>query len=155
LVLCGICETISDSKFQISELLSSGKALEKFKQNIELQGGDMKVCDDPEILLDKTLMRVEIKSNQTGFIEEVDALTIGESIVNIGGGRTKAEDAIDHAVGFACEKKIGDEIEKHETLGILYCRNQTQADSVSEKLRDAYKISNEKTRQTKLIKEII
>ena len=112
LVLCKISETISDAKFQISDLISSGKALEKFKENIELQGGDEKVCDNPESLFGENLMLVEIKSDKAGFIEEFDALAIGESIVKIGGGRTKAEDAIDHAVGFSCEKKIGDEITK-------------------------------------------
>ena len=46
----------------------------------------------------------------SGFISEIDTFAIGNSIVEIGGGRMKAEDAIDHAVGFACEKKIGEEI---------------------------------------------
>ena len=52
-------------------------------------------------------------------------LTLWQSAMQsseIGGGRTKAEDAIDHAVGFACEKKIGDEIKENEILGILYIR---------------------------------
>ena len=155
LVLCRVCKTISDAKSQISSLISSGKALEKFKQNIELQGGDAKVCDNPGILFENELIKVEIKANQTGFIKEIDTREVGESIVNIGGGRTKAEDKIDHAVGFSCEKKIGDEIKENETLGILYCRNLNQADSINEKLRNAYKISQEKPQNLKLVKEIV
>ncbi len=142
LVLCEISKKISEAKSKISDLINSGEALEKFKQNIELQGGEPKVCDNPESLLEKNLIQVEIKSNQKGFIKEINTSELGESIVIIGGGRTKAEDEIDHAVGYSCEKKIGDEINKNETLGILYCRNQDQADSISEKLRDSYKITS-------------
>ena len=67
----------------------------------------------------------------------------------------KAEDAIDHAVGFACEKKIGDKITEHETLGVLYSRDENQAHQISEKLQNAYKISVEKPQDLQLIKEII
>ena len=98
-----------------------------------------------------------MKSYQTesGFISEIDTLAIGNAIVEIGGGRTRAEDAIDHAVGFACEKKIGKEIATNELLGILYSRDENQAHQISEKLRNAYKINMEKPQNLILIKEII
>ena len=155
LVLCGIEQTMQSAKSKVQSALTSGKALEKFRQNIELQNGDPKVCDAPESLFDNDLIKVEIRSNHAGFIEEVDALAIGESIVQIGGGRTKAEDKIDHAVGYSCDRKIGDEITENETLGVLYCRNQDQAHEINETLQTAYKISDEKPTELQLIKEIV
>lgn len=155
LVLCGIENEMQSAKQTVQSALDSGKALEKFRQNIELQNGDPKVCDAPENLLDNALIKFEIRSNRAGFIKDVDALAIGESIVKIGGGRTKAEDTIDHAVGYSCERKIGDEIMDNETLGVLYCRNQDQAHEINETLQTAYKISDEKPTELQLIKEIV
>ncbi len=155
LVLCKIESSIENAKLKIQKVLDSGDALEKFRRNIELQNGDIKVCDKPESLIDKDLLKIEIKPKNVGFIGEIDAAKIGKAISEIGGGRTKAEDSIDHQVGYACEKKIGDEIKSGENLGVLYCRNEKQADLISEKLRNAYKINDNKPQKSDLIKEIV
>ncbi len=155
LVLCGIENSVQSSKFKVQNSLESGKALEKFRQNIECQNGNPKVCDDPESLFDENLIKFEIKSNQSGFISEIDTLAIGNAIVEIGGGRKKAEDGIDHAVGFSCETKSGDKVKENEILGILYSRDENQAHQISEKLRNAYKIGGEKPQNLELIKEVL
>ncbi|MEO6590183.1 MAG: thymidine phosphorylase [Pyrinomonadaceae bacterium] len=155
LVLSETEKTVQSAKCKVQSVLESGEALEKFRENIKCQNGDAKVCDEPESLFDRNLFKFEIKSNASGFISEIDTLAIGNSIVAIGGGRMKAEDSIDHAVGFACEKKIGEQIAANEILGILYSRRQNQAHQISEKLRNAYKISVEKPQNLELIKEII
>lgn len=156
LVLSGVSNSISDSKFHISDSLKSGRALEKFRENVEQQGGDPKVCDAPETLLDKNLLKVEITAKESGFISEIDTLAVGNSIVEIGGGRAKAEDSIDPAVGFACAKKLGDEVKSGEPLGVLYCRGDEQFHLIGEKLRNSYKISGENNlNQSRLIIEVV
>ncbi len=155
LVLCGVAETIQDSRFKIQDSLDSGAALEKFRQNIERQNGDALICDNPESLLDKNLIGVEIKTEKTGFISEIDAAAIGESVSRIGGGRIKVEDKIDFAVGYECVKKLGDRVKSGETLGVIFCRNKTQMHLIYEKLVNAYKISDEKTQNLGLIKEVV
>jgi pyrimidine-nucleoside phosphorylase len=144
LVLCGIAETIQSSKLKIQKVLESGAALERFRQNIECQNGDAKICDAPESLLEPNLTQVQIKAEKSGFINQIDALAIGECVSKIGGGRIKAEDTIDYAVGFQCEKSLGDQITAGETLGVIYCRNDAQTESITGKMRDAYKIGEEK-----------
>jgi len=155
LVLSGVSDSISDSEIQISDRLKSGKALEKFRENIVLQGGDPRVCDAPEMLLDETLYKFEILAKSSGFVSEIDTCALGNAIVEIGGGRTKAEDSIDPSVGFACEKYVGDEIRSGETLGILFCRDENQAHLISEKLQNAYKIGESHPQKIKLIRENI
>lgn len=156
LLMSGVADTIENSKSKIQNYLESGQALEKFRENIECQNGDGRVCDEPEILIEKDLFKLEIKAKENGFVSEIDTLAVGNAIVKIGGGRTKAEDAIDHAVGFSCEKKIGAQVSENETLGVLYCRNENQADQISRKLLEAYKISPENnSKDARLIKEII
>jgi pyrimidine-nucleoside phosphorylase len=155
LVLCGVADTVENSKSELQNHLDSGEALEKFRENIECQNGDAGVCDNPEKLFDKDLFEFEIKADKCGFVSEIDTLAIGNAIALIGGGRIKTEDAIDHAVGFACQRKIGEEIKENEVLGILYSRDENQAHQISEKLSNAYKISVEKPPNLELIKEII
>ncbi len=156
LILSGVSETISDSKSQILNALDSGAALEKFQQNVKLQNGNPAVCDQPESLLDGNLIKAEVKAERSGFVSAIDASAIGECVSRIGGGRIKVEDKIDFAVGYQCEKTIGDEITAGETLGVLHCRDENQFQSIREKLIGAYKISPEhNANDSRLIKEII
>jgi pyrimidine-nucleoside phosphorylase len=152
LVQCGVENTSQKAKVKIQNALDSGEAVERFKQNIELQGGEPRVCDKPEKLLTKGIKEVSVAAESNGYVAAVDTLEVGRAVRDIGGGRTFADDKIDHAVGFASLKKIGDRVRRGETLGVIYCRRQGQADSISENLRFAYKITKEKPQVTKLIK---
>ncbi len=135
--------------------LASGEALEKFIENCELQGGDTSVCEDPGRLQTSGLYRRDLLAKEGGYVETADALAIGEAVVEIGGGRARAEDAIDHAVGFECYAKVGDKIEKGGLLGVLLCRTASQADSVSEKLKSAYRISEDPIKPPDLIRAVV
>ena len=144
LVLCEIAGTIENAKLKIKKVLESGAALEKFRRNIECQNGDAKICDAPESLLDANLMKVVIAAEKSGFVNEIDTLAIGESVSRIGGGRIKVEDKIDYVVGYQCEKNLGDKIKAGEILGVIFCRNDAQAGLIGGKIRDAYRIGDEK-----------
>lgn len=152
LIQCGIEKTTEGAKRKIENVIYSGEALERFKQNIELQGGDPRICDKPEMLLAKGIKEVAVTADSVGFVSAVDTFAVGRAICDIGGGRVLAEDKIDHAVGFASLKKIGERVRRGETIGVIHCRRRAQADAISEKLRAAYKIATEKPRITKLIK---
>lgn len=156
LVLTGTEKNAKNSKLKIQNVLESGAALEKFRENIKLQGGNPKICDEPGILLEQSVIEVPIKCPSSGFIDEIDATEIGRAISVIGGGRMKVEDKIDAAVGYACEKKLGEPVREHEVLGTLFCRNEAQAAKVLAKLQMAYKIGDDApVRKFELIKEVI
>jgi pyrimidine-nucleoside phosphorylase len=152
LMLCDLADTIEDARSKIAKVLDSGEVLERFRKNIELQGGDPRVCDKPEKLIDKKLKRFEITAVKGGYIAGVDTLAVGEAVCDIGGGRIRAEDRVDHAVGYSCEVKIGDRVAKDQPIGVIYCRDKGQADWVNERLRSAYSIEAKKSKESKLIK---
>ncbi len=155
LVQCKIANSLDSAKFKIKTALDSGKALDAFRKNIELQGGDAKICDKPELLLTKGLVKVPITASVSGFISEIDTFLVGKAISEIGGGRVKAEDSVDHAVGYSCIRKLGDHVGKGDELGVIYCRKRNQADAISGKLHNAYKISRAITKTTKLIRAVV
>ena len=142
LVLAGVAADFDEARERSADAIESGRALDRFAKNTELQGGDVSMCDDPESLLDPNLCRVELAAPASGSISGFDAYEVGQCIVAIGGGRTNAEDHVDHAVGFECIAKIGDNVRTGDPLAILYCRDMAQADEVRDRLLHAYSISD-------------
>lgn len=152
LVQTRIAASQKEAKAKIKQVLDSGQALERFRQNIELQGGDPTICDNPEKLITKGLRRLEIIASGSGYVAEVDALAVGQSVRDIGGGRVKAEDSVDHAVGFESVAKIGAKVSKGDVLGVVLTRTAADAKGISEKLQNAYKISAEIPKVRKLVR---
>jgi pyrimidine-nucleoside phosphorylase len=157
LTLTGIAKDLDAAKALCQTKLRDGSALQKLQQNIELQGGDPRICDQPEALLDKNLLKIQIKSPRSGFITEINTKLIGEAISDIGGGRIKVEDQIDFQVGFASETRIGDFVEENQIIGILYCREENKAPLVFEKLINSFVTAElmNTMKNTRLIKEFI
>jgi pyrimidine-nucleoside phosphorylase len=155
LVQCKIERTTDNGKRKIQEVLTSGKALELFRQNIELQGGDPRICDKPEMLLAQGLKKYEVAAVSGGYVAAIDTFVVGRAVCDIGGGRVRAEDGVDHAVGYECFKPIGERVRPGEPLGVIHCRNRAQADAISEKLRSAYKISEEIPKTTRLVRSTV
>ena len=155
LVQAGIVRSMESARGKIAEVMSSGKALERFRKNIELQNGDPKVCDKPDLMLTKGLKKTPVLAASSGYVADIDTFAVGRAICDIGGGRVKAEDGVDHAVGYASLKKVGEPVRKGDELGIVYSRRKNQGDSAGEKLLSAYRISREIPRTTSLIRAVV
>lgn len=155
LVQCKIDGSTGAAKHRIGNVVSSGKALEKFRKNLELQGGDVSICDKPQSLFAKKLVETEIFAPVGGYVSDIDTLAVGNAVCSLGGGRIKAEDTVDHSVGYAALKKVGDPVKKGEAVGLVYSRKASQAEAVTLALTNAYKISKEVPRTIKLIRAVV
>jgi pyrimidine-nucleoside phosphorylase len=155
LLLTKIDKSVDAAKARVEKALASGEALERFRRNIELQGGNPNICDQPERLIEKGIKQVSITAASDGYIASINTSCIGQCVGDIGGGRVKAADKIDHAVGYSCSVKLGDKVRSGDELGVIYCRASRQAAKISEKLQNAYKISSEKPKTTKLIRTTV
>ena len=157
LTLAEVESTVEVARKRVRQTLDSGAALECFTRNVEAQGGDTRVCEDPSRILDMKLLEVRVESPRDGFVRSIDTAEIGNAVAAIGGGRTRIEDDIDPAVGFLVDAKLGDEIGgADKTLGLLYCRNEAQAATASARILAAYEICDEPlATEYRLIKEVI
>jgi len=152
----GLESSIEVARTRVNGLLRSGHALELFRKNVEAQGGDPRVCDDPEKLLDLTAKAVRIESSSNGFVTSIDTFAIGNAVAALGGGRVRIDDAIDPAVGYAVEAGLGDELKQGDVLGFIYCRDNVSPEEVISQVRAAYTISDvPPSNVPELIKEVI
>jgi thymidine phosphorylase len=152
LVLTKIDKTIESARSRCERALASGEVLERFRQNVELQRGDASVCDKPDALIERSLKKIPITAAKDGYVNAIDTLCLGQCIGNIGGGRVKAEDKVDHAVGYSCSAKLGDRVRKGDELGVILARTRSQADSVTQLLQNAYTIGPKKPEATSLVR---
>lgn len=86
---------------------------------VEAQGGDVRFVKDTS-LFPKATYNVDVKAVSDGFVKSMDAKTIGLVSCQIGGGREKEGDVIDHAAGITLKKKIGDKVHKGETIMVIH-----------------------------------
>lgn len=154
--LSNIAPSLDAARGMVLKALESGAALELFRMDVEAQGGDSEVCDNPASLIPLTLHVVDVESPRAGYIARIDAAEIGLAVGEMGGGRIRVEDKIDPAVGFLAQAKIGDKLAAGDPLGVLYCRSESQASRAAARIRAGYLIVDDvPNAKPALIKEVI
>ena len=121
--LAGKGESLEENKKLIMEQINNGKALQKFKQLVERQGGDISYIEDTSKF--KTAKyKYELISQKDGIIKDLNAEQIGNLVCFLGGGRIKKEDEIDYDVGIVLNKKIGDYVKKGDLLCTIFANSK-------------------------------
>jgi thymidine phosphorylase len=116
LVLGGVARDIPSATARLEAELESGAALEKFRQIVAAQGGDVRVCDDPEGVLAAPAIREPYRAARDGVVQQVNALAVGHGITALGGGRQTMDDALDYAAGYSLRAIPGDRVRKGDVL---------------------------------------
>lgn len=156
LVLSHVDDSLEAARDRLRKILSSGKALECFRSNVEAQGGDARVCDEPAKVLPLVRESFKVESPGSGFVTRVDTAEIGHAIAAIGGGRVRIDDSIDPSVGFIAEVKIGDRVDAGGLLGTIYCRDESKARDAAQAIQAAYEIGDQPlTELPLLMKEVV
>ncbi len=152
--LGGVSATVEDGKRQSEKLISSGKALAKFRQMVELQGGDPRAIDDPG-KLPQAQHTMTISSPRGGYLASLKCEQIGTACVVLGGGRERKEDSVDPAVGIVLHKKVGDAVSIGEPLATIHYNSEARAQRVGELLEESYQIADSPVEKRPLIHRII
>ena len=132
LVLADRVEGVGQGKTLLKDALDSGKALKQFEKFVVAQGGDPAFIQDYS-KLPTAKYSLEILAMESGYVAGFACENIGKSLCLLGGGRMEKGEKIDPAVGIVLEKKVGDTIERGETLARVYGNNL-------EKLAEAEKL---------------
>jgi pyrimidine-nucleoside phosphorylase len=139
--LGGAAGTPEQGKTSAQQLLASGKALEKFRRMVTLQGGDVRSIDEPG-RLPQSKFKLDVASPKEGFIAAINCETIGTASVALGGGREKKEDSVDPAVGIVLHRKLGDQVATGEPLCTIHHNSDARAAQATRLFLESYQIAD-------------
>jgi pyrimidine-nucleoside phosphorylase len=132
--------SFSEGRALAEQMITTGKAREKFREMIHLQGGNAAVMDAPG-LLPQAKQKAEIKSPTSGFVTAIMCEQIGTAGVLLGGGRARKEDSVDPAVGIIVHKKVGDAVSVGETLCTVHYNSVERFASAAPLIEKSYTIA--------------
>lgn len=123
--------------------IENGSALEKLKEAVGAQGGDISYIDNTSKFIEASVC-IEYKAEKSGYINKIDAQKIGRASVLLGAGREKKDDVIDFGAGIYLCKKTGDEVREGDTVARLYTNKNEYADSALAVIKEAFDYSQKK-----------
>ena len=130
---------IEENKKLMLENIQNGKALEKLKELIKNQGGDITYIENTD-KFEKAKCIVPVVAGKEGTIQSLKAEEVGKISVDLGAGRIKKEDEIDNNVGIALEKKIGDRVQIGDVLAYIHANNEEKCKEAVNRLKEVYEI---------------
>lgn len=117
--LGGKAKTIEEGIRISGNMIGSGLALEKFKEIVARQGGDVSLIDNPEkYTLAKYI--IPVRCEKSGYIDSLNALEFGLTSVQTGAGRTRAEDPVDPQAGIVLKRHLNSRVEKGEVIAEIH-----------------------------------
>ena len=150
----GRAESFEEGKETARQVLSDGRALEKFRQMVRRQGGDDRIVEEPE-RMGSSRYSQDVLAGRTGFIAETDTREIGRASQHLGAGRLRKEDEIDFTAGIRMHVRIGDSVQEGDVLATLYGADSRRLEEAEIIMEAAIRISAEPATPPKLIQKII
>jgi len=138
----------------LEKKINTGVALDKFRDMIQYQGGDVRVIEDYS-RLPVSKRSVRISTSKSGYVHEIDTFTAGILLVKLGGGRLKKEDEIDPACGFKFHKKTGDYVAKGDCLVEIFTERRSKATAIARDMANAFVIQRRAPRHKKLVRDTV
>jgi len=154
LVLGGKAETPDAARAMLQQALHSGRALDKCREWVQAQGGDVRVLEDITVM-PKARLVTDLRSPRGGYIAAINALRVGMATVALGAGRAKKGDAVDHAVGAVLHKKVGDAVAEGEPLFTIHANDESRLAEAQQALLAAYEWTSTAVTPAALIRRII
>ena len=154
LILGGIAEKFDEALSMVRGAVRDGKALDKFKQFVSAQGGDTRYIDHPE-LFEQAHIIEEIRSEQDGFVERINAQEIGICSLILGGGRETKDSQIDPAVGLVFSKKIADPVKKGDLLATIYGNDEEKVKQAVKHFKENFHIAKDQPEKPQMIKQVL
>lgn len=139
--------SFQEATVQLRQRIADGSGLKKFQQMVVAQGGDLD-AERPVALTS------EVISQESGYVQSMDAEQFGQIVIQIGGGRQTNTDKLDLSVGLELLVRIGDPVMVGQPLAHIFS-NQKVAESIAPRLLSAIQIGQDPVTPPELIVERI
>ena len=141
LCLGGLAPTIEAARVKLEQAIASGAAAERFERMVAALGGPKDFLARAASLLPRAPVIRAVPASADGYVASIATRDIGLAVVQLGGGRTRAEDGIDLSVGFGDLVPVGAAIVKGAPLASVHARTEDEAERAAEALGRAYRIA--------------
>jgi pyrimidine-nucleoside phosphorylase len=135
---------LAQARAMAERAIEGGSAFEKFRVLVEAQGGDVSYVDHAE-KFPRARFVEEVAAPRGGWLAGIDARGVGEASVDLGAGRAKKTDAIDHAVGLIIHHKVGERVEAGENLFSIHASDQKRLAAARARVLAAHTFADEAT----------
>lgn len=147
LLLGRLAATPNKARVALEAALSSGLAAEKFDAMVAGLGGPSNFVAEPWKHLERAPLQVAVHPDRAGSVTAVDTRTVGMVVVALGGGRTRPQDPVDHAVGLSTLAGVGESVGPDRPLAVVHARTDDQVAKATELLRAAYRLGGKAKKQ--------
>ncbi|RQS07269.1 thymidine phosphorylase [Burkholderia sp. Bp8998] len=138
LVIGGLARDVAQARAMLLQALDSGAAAERFASMVAALGGPADLIDAPWRHLARANVIVPVPAPASGVVQRVECRALGLTVVALGGGRTRAEDAIDTRVGLSALAEIGQRVAAGEPLGYVHASDDAAAARAVDEVRQSY-----------------
>ena len=142
LALGGISRDEKDGYQLAGKAIKNGRAWERFRELVVVQGGDVSYIDEPDRLPSAALIET-IQAPRYGYISGINAREVGRTVCSLGGGRARKDDPIDHAVGVIIHNKVGKWVETGDPLFTIHADDRGGMEEARMRLLDAHSWSDD------------
>ena len=150
----GLADSMSEARQMLADTIQDGRALKKLAELVEAQYGDPAAVYDVS-MLPSAPVQFELPAPESGYVKHIEAEKVGLVSMHLGGGRVTKESTIDLSVGVYLNKKVGDRVEKGETLAVIHAADEASAEKAAEELVKCYSFTSDRFEKTSFIKKII
>ena len=131
----GVCANMDDAAVAVQRVIADGSALRKMQEWIEAQGGDFSIVQRG---FPKAAQQLEVVAPQSGYITAIHSLALGRLSMQLGAGRVRQEDEVDHAAGIVTHVGVGDKIEAGRPLATLHTNLNSETTAWIKTAQDAF-----------------
>lgn len=154
LILGKVAKEEKEARKIAESALKDGSAWQRFLALVEAQGGDIQFVQDPDKLPRAPIIK-GVKSPKSGHLSQINARIVGETAVDLGAGREKKGDQINHGVGIEILNEVGDYVKKGKDLFILHAQTQPDFEAAKKRLLKAHHWSEDPVDPLPLVYDIV
>ncbi|MFU8877974.1 MAG: thymidine phosphorylase, partial [Wenzhouxiangellaceae bacterium] len=155
LILGRLAEDPEQAFIRLDRVLASGEVAERFARMVEAMGGPSDLLEQPERHLARAPVCLDVFAENAGIITTIDVRAVGLAVVELGGGRRRANDEIDPAVGLSEIAGLGEAVDPHRPLARVHARNQADAQLAAQRLQSAFEITDRQADREAIVPPLV
>ena len=155
LALSGISESVEKGRTAASMALEKGHAAELFGRMVTAHGGPADLLNRSADYLPTAGVVRDVTPGESGIVGTIDARSVGLAVISLGGGRTRADQDIDPAVGLTHIAGVGATVGPDAPLARIHARSEEDADVAARMLREAFTVSADAPAPQPVVREIV